>query len=76
MTAWMESANCKGLDPDLFFPEPGDNAAAAKQVCAGCVVREDCFAYAVETNVRCGVWGGRAMGRPSQRSRRRRLAAS
>jgi WhiB family redox-sensing transcriptional regulator len=33
---WHEQAACRGLDPDLFFPERGDDARAARAVCATC----------------------------------------
>lgn len=36
--AWMADAACKGLTA-LFFPERGEDCAAAKAVCAGCPVR-------------------------------------
>jgi len=51
-------AACVGTDPELFFPPPGVPAAAAKQVCAGCLVRQLCLEWAVETEQRFGVWGG------------------
>lgn len=42
--AWRELGNCVGVDPDLFFGGRGDNKshAAAKRVCAGCEVRDEC----------------------------------
>ena len=38
---WQDFANCLGVDPDLFFPERGASTREAKEVCRGCVVRED-----------------------------------
>lgn len=68
MTAWMELANCRGMDPNLFHPGKGGNdlADAAKQVCARCQVRDECLAYALDNNFAQGVWGG-----TSDRDRRR-----
>jgi WhiB family transcriptional regulator, redox-sensing transcriptional regulator len=42
---WRLDAACAQVDPELFFPEPGQvpQAAAAKQVCAGCAVRGPCL---------------------------------
>jgi hypothetical protein len=42
---WRLDAACQGVDPELFFPEPGQlpQAAQAKQVCAGCAVRGPCL---------------------------------
>ena len=47
--AWQDYANCLGVDPDLFFPERGASTREAKEVCRGCVVREDCLEYALAT---------------------------
>jgi WhiB family transcriptional regulator, redox-sensing transcriptional regulator len=46
---WRLDAACRDVDPELFFPEPGQapQAAAAKQVCAGCVVRGPCLQAAL-----------------------------
>ena len=56
--AWQEYAACAQTDPEAFFPEKGSSSRGAKQVCAGCFVREDCLAYALEHGERFGVWGG------------------
>jgi WhiB family redox-sensing transcriptional regulator len=42
---WRLDAACAQVDPELFFPEPGQvpQAAAAKAVCAGCAVRGPCL---------------------------------
>lgn len=58
--AWTEQAICAQVDPELFFPEKGGATTAAKQLCAGCPVRTDCLNYAVEHNIRFGIWGGLA----------------
>ena len=55
---WQARANCMGVDPDLFFPERGASTREAKEVCRGCVVREDCLEFALATNQESGVWGG------------------
>jgi WhiB family redox-sensing transcriptional regulator len=46
---WRLDAACAQLDPELFFPEPGQvpQAAMAKQVCAGCAVRGPCLEQAL-----------------------------
>ena len=75
--AWKLLANCKDMDdPNVFFPEDGDNAghAAAKAVCRGCVVRQNCLDYAntwpYEND---GVWG--AMGQDERKRTRNRKSA-
>jgi WhiB family transcriptional regulator, redox-sensing transcriptional regulator len=63
---WQLQANCLGVDPDLFFPERGASTREAKEVCRGCVVREDCLEYALSNGEKFGIWGGL-----SERERRR-----
>ncbi|MEI8050246.1 MAG: WhiB family transcriptional regulator [Actinomycetes bacterium] len=63
---WQAQANCMGVDPDLFFPERGASTREAKEVCRGCVVREDCLEYALGNGEKFGIWGGM-----SERERRR-----
>jgi hypothetical protein len=58
--AWMEDAQCSLVDPELFFPGPGDHAADAKMVCASCPVQRACLDYGTENNLQ-GVWGGAAL---------------
>jgi WhiB family redox-sensing transcriptional regulator len=55
---WLRRANCMGVDPDLFFPERGASSREAKEVCKGCVVRDDCLDYAIARNEKFGIWGG------------------
>ena len=45
--SWQDHANCLGVDPDLFFPERGASTREAKEVCRGCVVREECLEFAL-----------------------------
>jgi AraC-like DNA-binding protein len=46
---WRLDAACADMDPELFFPDPGQapQAAVAKQVCAGCAVRGLCLEAAL-----------------------------
>ena len=64
--SWQAQANCMGVDPDLFFPERGASTREAKEVCRGCVVREDCLEFALANGEKFGIWGGM-----SERERRR-----
>jgi len=63
---WQSRANCMGVDPDLFFPERGASTREAKEVCRGCVVKDDCLEYALDNGEKFGIWGGM-----SERKRRR-----
>ena len=58
---WQSRANCMGVDPDLFFPERGASTREAKEVCRGCVVREDCLG----TRWRTERSSGSGVGSPS-----------
>ena len=71
---WQERANCLGVDPDLFFPERGASTREAKEVCRGCVVRDDCLEYALTNGEKFGIWGGMSE-RERRRIRRQRALA-
>ncbi len=71
---WQDFANCLGVDPDLFFPERGASTREAKEVCKGCVVREDCLEYALANGEKFGIWGGLSE-RERRRIRRQRAMA-
>ena len=72
--SWQDLANCLGVDPDLFFPERGASTREAKDVCRGCVVREDCLEYALQNGEKFGIWGGMSE-RERRRIRRQRALA-
>ena len=72
--SWQLSANCLGVDPDLFFPERGASTKEAKAVCQGCEVRVDCLEYALANGEKFGIWGGRSE-RERRRIRRQRALA-
>lgn len=74
---WRDRAACRHSDPDLFFPAGTSGAAleelrAAKALCATCPVREQCLAFALETNQDAGVWGGAS--EEERRELRRKVA--
>jgi len=71
---WWGFANCLGVDSDLFFPERGASTKEAKEVCRGCVVREDCLEYALDHGEKFGIWGGMSE-RERRRLRRQRALA-
>jgi WhiB family transcriptional regulator, redox-sensing transcriptional regulator len=61
--AWQNSAACRNVDTELFFPiGPIGRAAAearqAKAICARCPVRQPCLTYALATHQGYGIWGG------------------
>lgn len=69
---WQEHAACRGLDPDLFYPEKGGNGTGetARAVCAECPVAEPCLelglSFGSGSLFNLGIWGGTT---PAQRSR-------
>jgi WhiB family redox-sensing transcriptional regulator len=61
--SWRDSAACRHVDPELFFPIGNGGAAVpqieqAKAVCASCPVRSPCLAFALATSQEYGIWGG------------------
>ena len=54
---WRDRAACQHADPRVFFSGE-KTVAAAKAVCGGCPVREDCLTYALANDEPVGVWGG------------------
>lgn len=71
--AWMDSAACKGVDPNLFHPAaPGRGYKAdpepALEYCRRCSVTDECYAYALEIHADIGIWGGRYFGMESRKS--------
>lgn len=61
---WHDRGKCR-TNPEVFYaPDTKDMAEfhrrnrAAKAICAGCDVRAQCLAYALEAQEDYGVWGG------------------
>ena len=54
---WTPKAACRAGSPDELFVR-GAEQNKAKQVCAGCPVRTECLAEALDNQVEWGVWGG------------------
>jgi WhiB family transcriptional regulator, redox-sensing transcriptional regulator len=75
---WWERANCLGLAPTdgkskhPFFQKPGEATGPAKDVCAGCQVRAECFEAGISEKF--GIWGG-AEERQRRRVRKSRALA-
>jgi WhiB family redox-sensing transcriptional regulator len=54
---WSSEARCKQAQPDELFVR-GAAQNRAKQMCAGCPVKSECLAEALDDKVEWGVWGG------------------
>lgn len=55
---WTRRALCAEVDPDIFFPEVGDDVEKVKRICKTCDVREECLKYSLDNDERFGIWGG------------------
>jgi WhiB family transcriptional regulator, redox-sensing transcriptional regulator len=86
---WRHFAECRGEDPELFFPVGTSGPAIAqaneaKAVCQRCPVAVECLEFALRTGQDSGVWGGmtkeerralkRQTGRYQKRTHRPRRA--
>ncbi len=79
---WLAAANCRGIDPELFFSDPDEHGGQStytlvRVVCMACPVRRECLddALANDGPRPLGFAGGLS---PSERyfeARRRRAEA-
>jgi hypothetical protein len=58
LAGWQYRAACRGTDLNVFFPDRGESAEPARQICAACPVRQACLDYALSHGVTHGIWGG------------------
>lgn len=56
--AWRSLGACRGLDPEIFFPETAEQIEQALEICDGCGVRVACLEHALARREKVGVWGG------------------
>ena len=57
MFPYLDQAECRGLDPELFYAESGSAIMRAKAMCSTCSVREACLEWGIKRE-EFGVWGG------------------
>lgn len=57
---WQDQAACRGGDNNLFFSVEPEEMEAAKDICRGCSVSEDCLTWSTYGTVaqRYGIFGG------------------
>lgn len=55
---WVDSANCRESDPEIFFSNDWRHRARAKTLCDTCPVVDDCLKFATENRIDIGIWGG------------------
>lgn len=73
--AWQDFANCRGADPDLFFPERGASTRTAKGICRECSVQEDCLEFAIVSSEKFGIWGALSERERRKIRRERKITA-
>lgn len=64
--SWRDKGACRGIDPEVFYPESDEDAEEAKLICDVCAVRQACLEHALVAREKEGVWGG-----ATERERRR-----
>jgi WhiB family transcriptional regulator, redox-sensing transcriptional regulator len=74
---WREAGACKGLEPEIFYPDPDDDTEAevAKEVCSRCFVQTACLEFALAAREKEGVWGGLTERERRRITRQRRRSA-
>ena len=73
--AWQDLANCRGANPDFFFPERGASTRTAKGICRECTVQADCLEFAIVSSEKFGIWGGLSERERRKIRRERSIAA-
>jgi len=74
-SSWMADANCRGMDPEAFFPTRNDSSitiGAVLKVCESCSVQDRCLSWALHFNERDGIWGN-TTGRQRRQLRGRQI---
>lgn len=74
--AWQDFANCRGADPDLFFPERGASTRVAKTICRECSVLAECLEFAIVSSEKFGIWGGMSERERRKIRKQRQIAAA
>lgn len=67
--SWHTEALCRGSSPELFFFEAGQSKKknhVVEQYCNYCPAKQRCLDYALNNDIRFGVWGGLT---PAERNR-------
>lgn len=56
---WRDQAACQGFPTEMFFPCRGDHEGVkrALAVCAVCPVRQQCTQFAMNLDIRYGIFG-------------------
>lgn len=68
---WRTRADCRSVDPALWHPETGheQDSRKARRICHQCPVEGQCLNYALDQDIRYGIYGG--MSKTDRRRLRR-----
>ncbi len=55
--AWQDFANCRGADPDLFFPERGVSTRTARVSVGSVQSGANASSFAIVSSEEFGIWG-------------------
>ncbi len=58
LMSWQTEARCNQYDPDIFFDTHVRTERRAKAICSRCDVQSKCLAFALESRIEFGVYGG------------------
>lgn len=79
---WRDDAACLGADPELFYPDKGEDQHTRQVVsvfCNPCPVTAECLAFALDmelSSLRFGIWGGTTVVQRKHLHRQQRREAS
>ena len=74
--AWQDDAAYRGSGAvESFMPGRGGSFHRARELCAGCLVRQECLDFALADEEIVGVWGGTTERERIELRRRRRSVA-
>lgn len=60
-TDWTE-AECRGYDPEAWFPGMGESGSLARSICRRCPIQDACLDVALTLRIYEGIWGGLTPG--------------
>lgn len=72
---WMDQGACRDHHPELWFADGNRAAVMAKEICAGCPALQLCLQWAIDTNERWGIFGGKTYSERVNLQRRADYAA-
>lgn len=71
---WHADALCAGEPVGLFFPAAGHPNQPGIDICGRCPVRRQCLKWAIDNDIRFGIWGG--MSTPARKAHQRARRAA